>query len=109
MQQYGVRRLLALGTTAIYCPDDRTSISRALIAGLIRIIANSSYHSILAIQEYFESVNDPSVEWMVYRLGWLSGTSDATAWSDDRNQGEAYAGPDVQWAHKMPAVSNLGK
>lgn len=135
MQQHGVRRLMALGTTAIYRPDDRTSISRALMAGLIRVIINSGYQNIMAIQEYFESVNDLSIEWTVYRLGWLSGTSDAAAWSIDRNQGEAYAGPvggpgfssgvnrsilakwlvdtslaqNTRWVHQMPAISNPRK
>lgn len=135
MQEHGVRRLLALATTAIYRPEDRASISRALIAGLIRVIANSGYQNIMAIQEYFESVNDPSIEWTVYRLGWLSGTSGASVWSVDRSQGEAYAGPvggpgftsgvnrsilakwlvdtslvqNSKWVHQMPAVSNPKK
>lgn len=135
MKQHGVHRLLALGTTAIYRRDDKTSITRALMVGLIRVIANSAYHNIMAIQEYFESVNDPSIEWTVYRLGWLSGTSEPTAWSEDRTKGEAYAGPvaapgftsgvnrsilakwlvdtsldpHAKWAHQMPAVSNLRK
>lgn len=135
MKEHGVRRLIALGTTAIYRSDDKRSITRSLMAGLIRVIANSAYHNVMAIQEYFESVNDASIEWTVYRLGWLSGTSEPAAWSDDRTKGEAYAGPvagpgftsgvnrsilakwlvdtsldpNAKWAHQMPAVSNLRK
>jgi len=106
---------------------------RAFMAGLIRVIANSGYQNILAIQEYFESINDLQVEWTVFRVGMLSGTSDAAAWSHDRRQGEAYAGPvgapgysagvnrsvlakwlvdesltqNTKWAHQMPAISNF--
>lgn len=135
MKQHDVHRLVALGTTAIYRHDDKKSISRSLITGLIRVIANSGYHNIMAIQEYFDSVQDPSIDWTVFRLGWLSGTSDPAAWSEDRNKGEAYTGPvgapgftsgvnrsilakwlvdtclepSARWKHQMPAVSNLRK
>ncbi|KAH7124801.1 hypothetical protein EDB81DRAFT_847044 [Dactylonectria macrodidyma] len=135
MQEHDVRRFLALATTVIYRPKDRTSVSRASIAGLIRVIANSGYHNILAIQEYFETINSASIEWTVYRLGMLSGTSDAAAWLADRNQGNVFTRPvraagftsgvnrsilakwlvdtaldqSAKWAHQMPAVSNPGK
>lgn len=126
-------RLLALATNDIQQPHDRFSTSRAFTAALIRLVANGGYQNILAIQEYFETVKDPQVEWTVFRLGMLSGTSDAAAWSVDRTQGEAYAGPvgvagysagvnrsvlakwlvdesltqSTKWAHEMPAVSTL--
>jgi hypothetical protein len=134
MQKHGVRRLFALATNAIRRSDDQFSVSRALTSGLIRVIANNGYQSILAIQEYFESVDDLKIEWTVFRVGMLSGTSEAAAWSTDREQGEAYAGPvgatgytlginrsvlarwlvnealeqEPRWAHQMPAVSNRG-
>ncbi|KAF4415003.1 hypothetical protein F53441_14679 [Fusarium austroafricanum] len=134
MQKHGVSRLFALGTNAIRRSDDQFSISRALTSGLIRIIANSGFQNILSIQEYFESVDNLQIEWTVFRLGMLSGTSDAAAWSTDREQGEAYAGPvgatgytlgvnrsvlarwlvdeslakEPRWAYQMPAVSNRG-
>ena len=91
MKEHGVHRLLALGTNAVYRPEDKTSISRSLTTAVIRLIANSGYQRIMAIQEYFESVQDPSIEWTVYRLGWLSGTSDPAAWSTDRTKGEVFA------------------
>jgi hypothetical protein len=135
MKQHGVRRLIALGTTAIYQRDDQTSAVRYLMAGFIRIAVNAAYQNIMAIQEYFEALDDASIEWTVYRLGMLSGTGEPAVWSENRNKGEVYAGPvgapgytsainrsilakwlvdtclesTAKWTHKMPAVSNKGK
>jgi len=134
MKQHGVHRILALGTTAMYRPDDQSSVSRALVATLIKVLANGAYHNILAIQDYFENLNDKSIEWTVYRVGNLSGTGDASAWSVDREGGKAFEGPvgapgftsginrsilarwlvDVataspaKWVRQMPAVSKSG-
>jgi hypothetical protein len=137
MKQHGVHRILVLGTTAIYQPDDRSSLIRAASAKLIKVVANSGFQNILAIQEYFEHLDDPSIEWTIFRLGFLSGTSEASAWLADRERekGNAFAGPvgapgftfginrsvlarwlvDVatsdypKWKCQMPAVSTLGK
>ncbi|KIW09821.1 hypothetical protein PV08_11922 [Exophiala spinifera] len=135
MKEHGVHRFLVLGTTAIYRHDDRTSIVRSLMKALIQLVVNHAYQNVMAIQEYFDSVQDPSIEWTVYRLGWLTGTSDPAAWSEDRKKGEAYAGPvggpgftsgvnrsilakwlvdtsldpSAKWKQQMPAVSNLRK
>ena len=132
MQKHGVRRLFALATNAIRRSDDQFSVSRALTSGLIRVIANNGYQSILAIQDYFVSVKDLEIEWTVFRVGMFSGSSEAAAWFTNREQGEAYAGPvgatgytveinrsvlarwlvnealekDPRWAYQMPAVSN---
>ncbi|KAG8668267.1 hypothetical protein FPOAC2_07558 [Fusarium poae] len=134
MKEHQVSRILALGTTAIYQPDDQTSITRGLMGTLIKVMANSAYHNILAIQEYFEKLNDTSIDWTVFRLGWLGGTSDKSAWLTDREKGKAFAGPvatlgytsginrsilarwlaDVataepaMWVRQMPAVSKAG-
>ncbi|EXM14564.1 hypothetical protein ACKLNR_015270 [Fusarium oxysporum f. sp. zingiberi] len=134
MQKHGLSRLFALGTNAIRRADDQTSVSRALMNGLIRIIANSGFQNMLAVQEYFESIDHLEVDWTVFRLGMLSGTSDAAAWSVDREKGKAYAGPvagagytgginrsvlarwvvdealteESRWSHQMPAVTNRG-
>ncbi|KAF4464687.1 hypothetical protein FALBO_8485 [Fusarium albosuccineum] len=78
MKEHGVHRILALGTTAMYRPDDESSISRAVMSTLIRIAASGAHHNILAIQEYFENLNDASIEWTVFRVGNLSGTSDVS-------------------------------
>lgn len=93
MKKHGVHRILALGTTAIYQPDDQGSISRALMSTLIKVVVNGAYHNILAIQDYFENMNDTSIEWTVFRVGNLSGTSDRSAWLADRESGKPFDGP----------------
>ncbi|CEI68027.1 hypothetical protein FVEN_g7702 [Fusarium venenatum] len=134
MKEHQVSRILALGTTAIYQPDDQSSVTRGLMGTLIKVMANSAYHNILAIQEYFEKLNDTSIDWTIFRLGWLGGTSDKSAWLADREKGKAFAGPvaapgytsginrsllaqwlaDVAtaepaiWVRQMPAVSKAG-
>ncbi|KUL82642.1 hypothetical protein ZTR_09085 [Talaromyces verruculosus] len=134
MKEHGVRRILALGTTAIYQPDDQSSISRTLMCTLIKVVASGAYYNILAIQDYFEHINDASIEWTVFRVGNLSGTGDLSAWLADRERGKAFEGPvgapgftsginrsilarwlvDVatsnppKWVRQMPAVSKSG-
>ncbi|KAH7173063.1 hypothetical protein DER46DRAFT_572054 [Fusarium sp. MPI-SDFR-AT-0072] len=134
MKEHQVHRLLALGTTAIYQPDDQSSISRALMCNLIKVVAGGAYHNFIAIQDYFENMKDSSIEWTVFRLGNLSGLGDQSAWEADREGGEAFAGPvgapgftagisrsilarwlvDVaaanpaKWVRQMPAVSKSG-
>uniref|UniRef100_A0A7S3K6N9 NAD(P)-binding domain-containing protein n=1 Tax=Aureoumbra lagunensis TaxID=44058 RepID=A0A7S3K6N9_9STRA len=132
MKEHGVSRILALGTISIYQPDDQSSISRALLRILVMGVANTAYHNILAIQEYFETLNDISIDWIVFRVGLLSGSSDQSTWL--ANRGEAFAGPvgapghassmnrsvlahwlaDVAtadpavWVRQMPAISKAG-
>ncbi|KAL6912524.1 hypothetical protein FSST1_010284 [Fusarium sambucinum] len=93
MKEHQVSRILALGTTSIYQPDDQSSITRALTCNLIKVMVNTAYHNILAIQQYFEKLNDTSMDWTIFRLGWLGGTSDKSAWLADREKGKAFAGP----------------
>lgn len=134
MKEHGVHRILTLGTTAMYQPNDQGSISRALMSGFIKVVASGAYHNILAIQDYFENMNDTSIEWTIFRLGNLSGTGDPSQWLADRESGNAFAGPvgapgftaginrsilarwlvDVatanptKWVRQMPAVSKSG-
>ncbi|KAF5260064.1 hypothetical protein FOXYS1_9296 [Fusarium oxysporum] len=135
MKEHGVHRILALGTTAMYRTDDQTSISRAVMSTLIKVVANGAHHNILAIQEYWETLTDNHMEWTVFRVGNLAGTSDALAWSVDREAYKAFEGPvgapgytsginrsilarwlvDVaisdpaRWSRQMPAVSKPAK
>ncbi|EXK26320.1 hypothetical protein FOMG_17065 [Fusarium oxysporum f. sp. melonis 26406] len=51
MKKHQVHRLLALGTTAIYQPDDHSSISRALMCNLIKVVASGTYHNFIGIQD----------------------------------------------------------
>ncbi|CAG2007258.1 unnamed protein product [Fusarium graminearum] len=134
MKEHHVSRILALGTTAIYEPSDNSSVTRALMSNLIKVMVNSAYQNMLAIQEYFETLNDTSIDWTVFRLGWLGGTADQAAWLADREKGKPFAGPvgapgytsginrsllaqwlaDVAtanpaiWVRQMPAVSKTG-
>lgn len=134
MKEHQVYRLLALGTTAIYQAEDQSSISRALMCNLIKVVASGAYHNFIAIQDYFENMKDSPIAWTVFRLGNLSGTSDQSAWEADRKEGEVFAGPvgapgftsginrsklarwlvDVatanptKWVRQMPAVSKSG-
>lgn len=131
MREHGVRRILALATTAIYRTEDLSSISRSLTAGLIKLVANSGFHNMLAVREYFDAVDDENIDWVVFRLGMLSGTCEASAWADDRDKGTVYAGPlggrgftssinrsllakwltgtaldeSIPWVRQMPAIS----
>ena len=101
---------------------------------LIKVVASGAYYNILAIQDYFENMNDASIEWTVFRVGNLSGTGDLSAWLADRERGRAFEGPvgapgftlginrsllarwlvDVatanpsKWVRQMPAVSKSG-
>ncbi|KAF5656138.1 hypothetical protein FHETE_11085 [Fusarium heterosporum] len=135
MEEHQVHRLLALGTTAIYQPDDQSSISRALMCNIIKVVANSAYHNFINIQDYFEKMKDSSIHWTVFRLGMLSGTSTQSGWEADRESGKVFAGPvgapgftsgvnrsilarwlvDVveanpaKWVCQMPAVSKSGQ
>ncbi|KAL5370980.1 hypothetical protein DPSP01_014560 [Paraphaeosphaeria sporulosa] len=135
MKEHGVHRILALGTQAMYQPEDQSSISRALMSTLIKVVASGAYHNILAIQDYFENMNDTSIEWIVFRVGNLSGTSDRSTWLADRESGKAFEGPvgapgftsginrsimaywlvDVvtanpaKWVRQMPALSKSGQ
>jgi nucleoside-diphosphate-sugar epimerase len=94
MKQHGVHRILVLGTTAIYQPEDQSSITRALMCNLIKLIANSGYQNIMAVQDYFESIkNDTSIQWTVFRLGMLSGTGGQAEWSSGRDSGKIFNGP----------------
>ncbi|PCH09527.1 Hypothetical protein PENO1_000550 [Penicillium occitanis (nom. inval.)] len=115
--------------------DNTDSISRTLMCTIIKVVASGAYHNVLAIQDYFENMNDASIEWIVFRVGNLSGTGDLSAWLADRERGKAFAGPvgapgftsginrsilarwlvDVaianppKWVRQMPAVSAVSK
>ncbi|CAG9985883.1 unnamed protein product [Clonostachys byssicola] len=69
MKEHRVGRILALGTTAMYRPDDQSSVSRAVMSTLIKVVASGAYHNILAIQDYFEHLDESSIEWTVFRVG----------------------------------------
>ncbi|KIW11465.1 hypothetical protein PV08_10765 [Exophiala spinifera] len=134
MEKHGVRRLFALGTTAIYQPEDHSSVSRFLMARLIKLLAGGAYHNFLAIQELFERDQVArDIDWTVFRVGNLSGSAEAEDWKTERGNGAAYAGPVAgsgwtngitrstlakwlvdgvengaqEWIHQMPAVSEL--
>jgi hypothetical protein len=135
MKEHDVRRIYAMGTIYIYQAQDHSSFIRFLGTWIVRIIAPGAYQNIIAIQKFFENEQTASdIEWTVYRVGNLPGSSDAAAWSVDREQGEAYAGAvgapgwtssmnrsvlarwlvDTaesvvpHWNHQFPAVSRLG-
>jgi len=94
MKEHGVRRLFAMGTIAIYQPDDRFALTRFLMTWVVRIVAQGAYQNIMAIQNFFEQDQAArDIDWTVYRLGYLPGSSDAGAWLADREKGEAYVGP----------------
>jgi hypothetical protein len=133
MKEHNVRRIFAMGTISIYQPEDRGSLVRFLLTCLIRILAPGAYHNIIATQKLFEDGQTTSdIEWTVYRLGNLAGSSDEKAWLANRGD-EAYAGPlgaagwtssmkratlarwlvdaaesgAPEWIRRMPAVSQL--
>ncbi|PHH50099.1 hypothetical protein CFIMG_007528RA00001 [Ceratocystis fimbriata CBS 114723] len=133
MKNHNVQRILALGTTAIYQPEDQSSISRAIMSTMIKVVAGGAHYNIQAIQKFFEEKKS-EVDFTVYRVGNLSGSSDDKAWEVDRS-GDVYEGPvggpgftsginrsvlakwlvgvamdaSGKWVGRMPAVSNRGK
>ncbi|KAF0637805.1 hypothetical protein FPSE5266_04068 [Fusarium pseudograminearum] len=134
MKEHNVSRILAVGTVSIYQPNDHSSVTRLVMCNLIKLMANSAYHNIIAIQEYFETLNDTSIDWTVFRVGWLGGTTDQAAWLADREKDKVFAGPvgapgftsginrsalaywladeatanPAIWVRQMPAVSKAG-
>ncbi|UPK98390.1 hypothetical protein LCI18_009325 [Fusarium solani-melongenae] len=117
MQEHGVYRILALGTTAMYQPDDRSSLSRAAMTTVIKVVAAGAYHKILAIKYFFEGIEDRSIEWAVFRVGNLSGMSEPSEWSADRINRSILArwladvatSSPAKWSRQMPAVSKPSK
>jgi hypothetical protein len=136
MRQHGVRRIFAMGTISIYQPEDQFSLFRFLIVHLVvRIIAPAGYGNVISIQRLFEGDEEATrdIDWTVYRIGGIPGSSDAKSWGRDRNDGDAFVGPlghtgwstsqkrgalarwlvdaaesgATEWIRQMPAVSRL--
>ncbi|KAK5651253.1 hypothetical protein OQA88_12661 [Cercophora sp. LCS_1] len=132
MRTHGVKRIFAMGTVSIPAPEDKFSIQRLLILGLVRALAASAYHLILAIGDLFVKEAE-GLDWTVYRIAGIPGGSDEASWKQDREDGEIFEGyigepgwsasqkrarlarwlvdavedGKTKWIGKMPAISKL--
>ncbi|USP77994.1 hypothetical protein yc1106_05268 [Curvularia clavata] len=84
MRAHGVSRILAMGTISSYTPDDRFSVMRGMVVNMLRVVANSSYRSTLAIGDKFQAVGG-EIEWTVFRIFTVVGESDEAAWKASRD------------------------
>jgi hypothetical protein len=72
MKRWGVRRILAMGTSSIPDPQDEFSIIAFLGVTLIRIIANSAYKDIVSVGKLFDTeATKDGLDWTIFRLGFL--------------------------------------
>lgn len=132
MRTHNVKRIFAMGTVSIPVPEDKFSIQRLLILGLVRTLAESAYRVILAVGELFAKEAE-GLDWTVYRIAGIPGNSDEETWKKDREDGETFEGyvgepgwsasqrrgrlarwlvdavedGKPKWISKMPAISKL--
>ena len=92
MRTHGVRRIFAMGTISIPAEGDSFSISRLLVVGLVRAVANSAYSTVTQVGELFAKEAGEEIDWTVYRIAGIPGGSDEASWRADREDGEAFEG-----------------
>jgi hypothetical protein len=92
MRTHGVRRIFAMGTISIPAEGDAFSISRLLIVGLVRAVANSAYATITQVGELFANEAGEGIDWTVYRIAGIPGGSDEASWRADREDGDVFEG-----------------
>ena len=95
MRTHGVRRILAMGTVSIKCPEDNFSLIRSILVSLMPVFFNTAYQSILKIRDVFEEEGTGNgINWTVYRIALIPWGDDEVSWMRDRNEG---AGHFVGW------------
>ncbi|KAG4420215.1 hypothetical protein IFR04_006691, partial [Cadophora malorum] len=77
MRTHGVRRILAMGTVSIKCPEDNFSLIRSILVSLMPVFFNTAYQSILKIRDVFEEEGTGNgINWTVYRIALIPGGDD---------------------------------
>lgn len=109
MKKHGVRRVAAMATISIYAEQDASVFIRWLMVTGVSWGFPAAYNAMLAIAKVFGEEERDEIEWTVFRLPMLLGGSDEAAWKQDREKGEALAGPvSSLWSGKLNR-SLLGK
>jgi hypothetical protein len=92
MRTHGVRRIFAMGTISIPAESDSFSLSRLLLVGLVRGVANSAYSTITQVGQLFAKEAGEGIDWTIYRIAGIPGGSDEASWRADREDGEVFEG-----------------
>ncbi|KAK3997618.1 hypothetical protein QBC44DRAFT_69948 [Cladorrhinum sp. PSN332] len=109
MKKHGVKRIAAMATISVYVDEDASKIIRWLMVTGVSWGFPAAYNTMLGIAKIFREEKGDEIEWTVFRLPMLLGGSDEAAWKQDRERGEALAGPvSSLWSGKLNR-SLLGK
>ncbi|KAH7360402.1 hypothetical protein BKA65DRAFT_577118 [Rhexocercosporidium sp. MPI-PUGE-AT-0058] len=125
MRAHSVRRILAMGTISIVCPQDGFSLIRSLVLVMMPLFLGTAYKSILQVAK-------GGIDWTVFRIASIPGGDDEGSWMRDRAEGkgdfvgwvgekgwgmgqkrgalarwlvDAVEGGADEWIGKMPAVA----
>ncbi|KAI5787685.1 hypothetical protein DFH27DRAFT_574346 [Peziza echinospora] len=73
MKEYGVRRILVMGTISIIDEKDKPSWARDAMVWVVWAAANKAWRNIIAIKDYFWSIPaDAPIDWTVFRIGMVT-------------------------------------
>ncbi|KAF9454991.1 NAD(P)-binding protein [Macrolepiota fuliginosa MF-IS2] len=101
MHKYGVKRLIALGTTSIVDPADKFSLAYFSMINGVKIGARSAYDDIVAIGDAIRT-KGRDLDWTIVRVPILT-NSDSTAVV------AGYVGDEIenrQWVKKAPLITS---
>ena len=132
MREYGVKRIILMGTMAIQRPEDSWTLISPVILTYMKLFARPLYQNILNIGALFEN-EAQDLDWTIFRIAAIPGESDEESWRKGREEGKLYVGPlggkgwtmntnrsllarwlvdaaeggAEEWVRKMPAVTRL--
>ncbi|KAH7013839.1 hypothetical protein EDB80DRAFT_836019 [Ilyonectria destructans] len=130
MRKFGVRRIVAMGTISISCPDDHWTFFQPMVHIFMKLFARAVYQNMLNLADAFKK-EAQGLDWSLFRIAQIPGDSDEASWKADREADQVYAGPlggkgwstsvkraalakwmvdnmgSDEWVSKMPALSRL--
>ncbi|KAF8460082.1 hypothetical protein BDZ91DRAFT_851784 [Kalaharituber pfeilii] len=70
MKEYGVRRILVMGTVSIVDPNDKRTFMADFLAGVVWALVNKAWKNVVAVGKFFENIPpEEGIEWSVFRIG----------------------------------------
>ncbi|KAA8913040.1 hypothetical protein FN846DRAFT_204952 [Sphaerosporella brunnea] len=70
MTEFGVKRILAMGTISIPDEKDKLSIGRNILVWLVRLFMYNGWKNIVSVGKFFDGLEqEDRIQWTVFRLG----------------------------------------
>ncbi|KAK4124118.1 hypothetical protein N657DRAFT_714363 [Parathielavia appendiculata] len=84
MRAHGVRRIFAMATLSFEVPEDRFSLQRLLVVGLVRAVVPGGYQTVHRICAAFFQEEEEGIDWALFRIAGIPEGLDEKSRREDR-------------------------